>query len=117
MVPGLLVQLVTVIGTLMTAMNIVREKEIGTLDQLSVTPLGRGTFIAAKLIPLLIIAMIELSLGLVVARFVFDVPMDGSLALVFFAALIDLIAALGIGLCISTLVDTQQQAMFITFFM
>jgi len=117
MVPGLLVQLVTVIGTLMTAMNIVREKEIGTLDQLSVTPLGRGTFIAAKLIPLLIIAMIELSLGLIVARVVFDVPMEGSLALVFFAALIYLIAALGIGLWISTLVDTQQQAMFITFFM
>jgi ABC-2 type transport system permease protein len=117
MVPGILVQLVTVIGTLLTAMNIVREKEIGTLDQLSVTPLGHGTFIAAKLIPLWIIAMIELSLGLIVARFVFDVPMVGSLGLVFLAAAIYLVAALGIGLWVSTLVDTQQQAMFITFFM
>jgi ABC-2 type transport system permease protein len=117
MVPGILVQLVTVIGTLLTAMNIVREKEIGTLDQLSVTPLGRGTFIAAKLIPLWIIAIIELSLGLIVGRVLFHVPMEGSLWLVFLVAGVYLIAALGTGLLISTMVDTQQQAMFITFFM
>jgi ABC-2 type transport system permease protein len=117
MVPGILVQLVTVIGTLLTAMNIVREKEIGTLDQLSVTPLNRGTFIAAKLIPLWIIALIELALGLIVGRLVFDVPLVGSLGLIFLVAAVYLIAALGTGLLISTLVDTQQQAMFITFFM
>jgi ABC-2 type transport system permease protein len=117
MVPGILVQLVTVIGTLLTAMNIVREKEIGTLDQLSVTPLNRGTFIAAKLIPLWIIALVELSLGLIVGKFLFDVPLVGSLGLVFLVAAVYLIAALGTGLLISTLVDTQQQAMFITFFM
>jgi ABC-2 type transport system permease protein len=117
MVPGILVQLVTVIGTLLTAMNIVREKEIGTLDQLSVTPLNRGTFIAAKLIPLWVIAIVELSLGLMVGRFLFDVPLVGHLWLVFLVAAIYLVAALGTGLLISTLVDTQQQAMFITFFM
>lgn len=117
MVPGILVQLVTVIGTLLTAMNIVREKEIGTLDQLSVTPLGRGTFIAAKLIPLWVIAIVELSLGLTIGRFVFGVPMVGDLWLVYAAAAVYLVAALGTGLLISTIVDTQQQAMFITFFM
>lgn len=117
MVPGILVQLVTVIGTLLTAMNIVREKEIGTLDQLSVTPLGRGTFIAAKLIPLWIIALIELALGLIVGRLLFHVPMEGSLWLIFLVAAVYLIAALGTGLLISTMVETQQQAMFITFFM
>lgn len=116
MIPGILVQLVTVIGTLLTAMNIVREKEIGTLEQLRVTPLGRGTFIAAKLIPLWVIALAELALGLVVARVIFDVPMEGSLALVFFAAAVYLTAALGVGLWVSTLAHTQQQAMFITFF-
>jgi len=116
MVPGILVQLVTVVGTLLTAMNIVREKELGTLDQLNVTPLTQSTLIAAKLIPLLLIALIELSLGLAVARFVFHVPMLGSVPLVFLSATIYLIAALGIGLWISTLVGTQQQAMFITFF-
>ncbi|MEO8579464.1 MAG: ABC transporter permease [Gemmatimonadales bacterium] len=116
MVPGILVQLVTVIGTLMTAMNIVREKELGTLDQLSVTPLSQGAFMAAKLIPFWVIALVELALGLLVGAFVFHTPMVGSIPLVFAAAAIYLIAALGIGLFISTLVDTQQQAMFVTFF-
>lgn len=116
MVPGILVQLVTVVGTLLTAMNIVREKELGTLDQLMVTPLSQGTFIAAKLIPLWVLALVELSLGLLVARFVFHVPMRGSIGLVFGAAAIYLVAALGIGLFVSTLVNTQQQAMFVTFF-
>ena len=116
MVPGILVQLVTVVGTLLTAMNIVREKELGTLDQLSVTPLSQGIFIAAKLIPLWVLALVELSLGLLVARFVFHVPMRGSLVLVFGAAAIYLVAALGVGLFVSALVNTQQQAMFITFF-
>jgi ABC-2 type transport system permease protein len=116
MIPGILVQLVTIIGTMLTAMNIVREKEIGTLEQLNVTPVTRGTFIAAKLIPLWTIAMLELAIGLLVARFVFDVPMRGSIALVFGGAAIYLIAALGIGLFISTLAETQQQAMFVAFF-
>lgn len=115
MVPGILVVLVTMIGTLMTAMNIVREKEAGTLDQLNVTPINRSTFIAAKLIPLWTFAMIDLSIGLVVARFIFHVPMLGSLVLIFFAATIYLVGALGIGLWISTVAETQQQAMFVTF--
>jgi ABC-2 type transport system permease protein len=116
MIPGILVQLVTMIGTMLTAMNIVREKEIGTLEQLNVTPISRGTFIAAKLIPLWVIAMMELTIGLLIARFVFDVPMRGSVAIVFGAAAIYLIAALGIGLWISTVAETQQQAMFVVFF-
>jgi len=116
MIPGILVQLVTVVGTLLTAMNIVREKEIGTLDQLNVTPVPRSAFIAGKLIPLWAIALIELTIGLLVARFLFDVPMRGSIPLVFFCAAVYLVAALGIGLWISTLVETQQQAMFVTFF-
>ncbi len=116
MIPGILVQLVTIIGTMLTAMNIVREKEIGTLEQLNVTPITRGTFIAAKLIPLWTIAMLELAIGLLVARLVFDVPMRGSIPLVFVGAAIYLVAALGIGLWISTLAETQQQAMFVAFF-
>lgn len=115
MVPGILVVLVTMVGTLLTAMNIVREKEAGTLDQLNVTPIDRSTFIAAKLIPLWTFAMVDLAIGLVVARFVFHVPMLGSLLLVFTAATIYLIGALGIGLWISTVSETQQQAMFVTF--
>ncbi|MEO7217015.1 MAG: ABC transporter permease [Gemmatimonadaceae bacterium] len=115
MVPGILVVLVTIVGTLLTAMNIVREKEAGTLDQLNVTPIDRSTFIAAKLIPLWTFAMADLIMGLIVARFVFGVPMLGSLTLIFFAATIYMIGALGIGLWISTVAETQQQAMFVTF--
>ncbi|HET7458641.1 MAG TPA: ABC transporter permease [Gemmatimonadaceae bacterium] len=115
MVPGILVVLVTMIGTLLTAMNIVREKEAGTLDQLNVTPVTRATFIAAKLIPLWSLALVDLAIGLAVAHFVFGVPVRGSLAVVFFAAAVYLVGALGIGLWISTVAETQQQAMFVTF--
>jgi ABC-2 type transport system permease protein len=117
MIPGILVQLLTLIGTLLTAMNIVREKELGTLDQLNVTPIPRSAFIAAKLIPLWTIALVELAIGLFVARLVFDVPMRGSIVLLFFAASLYLVVSLGIGLWVSTLVETQQQSMFVSFFL
>jgi ABC-2 type transport system permease protein len=116
MVPGLLVALVTMIGTLLGAQNIAREKELGTLEQLNVTPLTRGQFIAAKLLPLWGLGLIDLCIGLVVARAVFGVPMRGSLLLLFGTAGVYLVVALSIGLWISTLVETQQQAMFVTFF-
>ncbi len=115
MVPGILVVLVTIIATTIGAMNIVREKELGTLEQLNVTPITRGQFIAAKLIPFWIIAMASLGAGLIVARLVFDIPMRGNLLLVFGSASIYLLVALGIGLWISTIAATQQQAMFISF--
>ena len=116
MVPGILVQLVTMVGTLLTALNIVREKELGTLEQLNVTPVRRGEFIAAKLIPLWSIGLVALTIGMLVARFAFDVPMRGSVLLVFGTAAIYLLAALGVGLLVSTMVSTQQQAMFVAFF-
>ena len=115
MVPGILVQLLTIVGTLLTAMNIVREKEAGTLDQLNVTPVSRWAFVAAKLIPLWVIAMVVLSIGLVVAKLAFSVPMEGSLFLVYGGAGLYLLAALGIGLWISSVTETQQQAMFVNF--
>lgn len=116
MVPGILVQLLTLVGTMMTAMNIVREREIGTLDQLNVTPIPRSAFIAAKLVPFMSIAMVEFIIGLIVARWVFGVPMIGSLTLLFFCTIVYLVVALGLGLWVSTIVHTQQQAMFVSFF-
>ena len=116
MVPGILVQLVTMVGTLLTALNIVREKELGTLEQLNVTPVTRGQFIAAKLIPLWSLGLVALTIGMLVARFAFDVPMRGSVPLVFGTAAIYLLAALGVGLLVSTMVSTQQQALFVSFF-
>jgi ABC-2 type transport system permease protein len=115
MVPGILVALITMTGTLLTAMNIVREKETGTLEQLNVTPVTRGTFIAAKLLPLWCFSLIDLGIGILVSRFVFHVPLRGSIVLVFFSAAVYLTGALGIGLWVSTIVETQQQAMFVSF--
>jgi ABC-2 type transport system permease protein len=116
MVPGILVLLVTLVGMLLSAMNIVREKEIGTIEQLNVTPIRRWQFITAKMVPFWIIGMIELAFGLVIARLVFSVPMLGSLALVFLSAAVYLLVVLSIGLLISTVTQTQQQAMFIAWF-
>jgi len=116
MVPGILVLLVTVISAFLSAMNIVREKEIGTIEQINVTPIKKFQFILGKLIPFWIIAMFELIFGLILARLVFDIPMLGSLGLVFGVASVYLLVALGLGLLISTLTNTQQQSMFLTFF-
>ena len=115
MVPGILVILVTIVGVAITSMNIVREKEIGTLEQLNVTPVTRTQFIASKLIPFWLIALFDLAVGLVVARLVFGVPMEGSLVVVGVSAVAYLFVALGIGLWISTVVETQQQAIFVAF--
>ena len=116
MVPGILVALVTLVGTLFTAQNIAREKELGTLEQLNVTPISRAEFIAAKLLPFWVLGLVELALGLGLGALVFGMPVRGSLVLLLAIAAVYLVAALGIGLLISTVVDTQQQAMFVTFF-
>jgi ABC-2 type transport system permease protein len=116
MVPGILVALVTMIGTLLAAQNVAREKEIGTLEQLNATPITRAEFITAKLLPLWVLGLVSLALGLAVGWLAFGIPMRGSLPLLFGAAAVYLVVALAIGLWISTLVETQQQAMFVTFF-
>jgi ABC-2 type transport system permease protein len=116
MVPGILVALITIISTLLAAQNVAREKELGTLEQLNVTPITRGQFITAKLVPFWCLAMLDLGLGLLAGRLAFGIPIRGSLLLLFGAAAIYLIVTLGIGLWISTVVETQQQAMFVSFF-
>ncbi len=115
MVPGILVQLITIAGTIMTALNIVREKEAGTLDQLNVTPVSRTTFIAAKLIPFWLIGLVQLTVGLLAAALFFRIPIEGSLALVYAGAGLYLIAALAVGLWVSSVAETQQQAVFVAF--
>jgi ABC-2 type transport system permease protein len=116
MVPGILVALVTMIGTLLTAQNIAREKEMGTLEQLNVTPITKAEFITAKLMPFWVLALLDLILGLIVAHLVFGVPIRGNPFLLIGAAGVYLIVALAIGLWVSTIVETQQQAMLVTFF-
>lgn len=113
---GFLASLVTVIGVLLTAQNIAREKEIGTLEQLNVTPITRAQFIAGKLLPFWVLGLIELTLGLGVIKLAFGTPFAGNLAIVYLAAAVYLVATLGLGLLVSTVVTTQQQAQFVTFF-
>jgi ABC-2 type transport system permease protein len=116
MVPGILVLLVTLVGMFLSGMNIVKEKEIGTIEQINVTPIRKFQFIIGKLLPFWIIANIELALGLGVGWLIFDIPFVGSLWLVFAFAAVYLLVVLGMGLLISTVTETQQQAMFIAWF-
>lgn len=116
MVPGILVVLVTMIGAFLSGMNIVREKEIGTMEQLNVTPIKKLHFIVGKLLPFWIIALVELALGLLFAWWLFNLIFIGNLWLVFAFAAIYLVVMLGMGLLISTRTQTQQQALFITWF-
>ena len=116
MVPGILVILVSMIGLFLTALNIVREKEAGTIEQINVTPIMKYQLLAGKLIPFWIIALLELGFGLVLGKLLFDIPVEGSLLLLFSFAGIFLLVVLGIGLLISTMANTQQQVMFMVFF-
>ncbi len=116
MVPGILVILVTIISLFLTAMNIVREKEMGTIEQINVTPIRKYQFIVGKLVPFLIIALFELAFGLFLGRIIFDVPIVGSLALLFGFTLVYLLVILGFGLFLSVISESQQQVMFVTFF-
>lgn len=117
MVPGILVVLVSMIGLFLSGMNIVREREIGTIEQLNVTPITKSQFMIGKLMPFWVIGMFDLVIGLALARFGFNIPFLGSLITILVIAGIYLILVQSLGLFISTITHTQQQAMFIAWFM
>lgn len=116
MVPGILVLLVTMITLFLSGMNIVREKEIGTLEQINVTPIKKSQFIIGKLFPFWVIGLGLLTVGIIISKLVFNIPMLGSLVLMYFYTSIYILVILGIGLFISNFTETQQQAMFISWF-
>jgi ABC-2 type transport system permease protein len=116
MVPGILVLLVTMITLFLSGMNIVREKEIGTLEQINVTPIKKSQFIIGKLFPFWILGLTLLTIGLLIAKLLFRIPIVGSLPLMYFYTSIYILVVLGIGLFISNFTETQQQAMFIAWF-
>jgi ABC-2 type transport system permease protein len=116
MVPGILVLLVTMITLFLSGMNIVREKEIGTLEQINVTPIKKHQFIIGKLFPFWIIGFGLLTIGLIIAKLLFNVPIVGSIFLLYLFTSIYLLVILGIGFFISNFTETQQQAMFISWF-
>ncbi|MBS1946558.1 MAG: ABC transporter permease [Bacteroidetes bacterium] len=116
MVPGILVMLVTMIGSTFAASNIVREKEIGTIEQINVSPIQKAQFILGKLIPFWLIALMVLTTGLIIARLVYGIVPVGHYLTIYAFASIYLLAVLGLGLLLSTYAQTQQQSMLVSFF-
>ena len=116
MVPGILAILVTMIGGFLTALNIVKEKEVGTIEQINVTPIKKHHFILGKLIPFWILGNIVFTLGLIVSWLIYGITPLGNILLLYAFIAIYLLAISGFGLLISTFCDTQQQAMFVMFF-
>ena len=116
MVPGILALLLLAVTTNLSSMAIVREREIGTLEQLNVTPLARWELIAGKLLPYAALGMLNVLLVVPVAVFWFEVPFRGSVGLLMLMSLVYLMTTLGIGLFVSTISNTQQQAMITSSF-
>ena len=116
MVPGIMGLLVLIITVLLTSMSIVKEKETGTIEQLIVTPVTKGQFLLSKLLPFFILGIIVSSLSVLVIIFGFGIELKGSLAVLSGATLLFLFNTLGLGLLISTISNTQQQAMMASLF-
>ncbi len=116
MAPGILAILVTSIGFLLSGLNLVREKEMGTSEQINVTPVRKYEFILGKMIPFMVIGIADLSFGLLLARLVYSMPFEGNIFILFLFVLIYLVAVMGLGLFLSTFAATQQQYLFIAFF-
>lgn len=115
-VPGLVGVILTITMVLVTAMAIVRERERGTLEQLIVTPITKTELMLGKIAPYVGVGLVQMTAVLVLGRFVFDVPLTGNVLLLYGVALVFVIASLSLGLFVSTLVRTQQQAMQASFF-
>lgn len=116
MVPGILAMLVTLIGGFLSALNIVREKEIGTIEQINVTPIKKIHFILGKLIPFWVLGMVVFTVGLVTSWLVYGIVSVGSILLLYGFIALYLLLVLGFGLLVSTFCQSQQQAMLIMFF-
>ena len=115
-VPGIIAQLVMLIGLMLASMAIVREKEVGTIEQIMVTPIRPVEFILGKCAPFVAIGFMNTGLISLVGLSWFDIPLRGNFGLLLLGTALFLISTLGIGLFISTISQTQQQAMMTTFF-
>jgi ABC-2 type transport system permease protein len=116
MIPGVLALLLLLVTANLTSMAIVREREHGTLEQLNVTPLGRWELVLGKLLPYALVGFVDVLLVLAVAVYWFEVPLRGSVALLLMASAVYLLCTLGLGLFVSTISATQQQAMMTSTF-
>jgi ABC-2 type transport system permease protein len=115
-VPGVIVNIIALVTIMLTAMSIVREKEIGTMEQLMVTPIRPLELIVGKLLPFAMVGIVEVALVVVAALLIFRTPLRGSILTLFGCTVLFLLSTLGVGLFISTISQTQQQAMMSSFF-
>lgn len=115
-VPGVMVNLIMVVTVMLTAMAIVREKEIGTMEQLMVTPIRPLELMIGKTLPFAVVGLIDVVLVTTLALMVFQIPFRGNFLLLLFCASLFLLTSLGTGLFISTISRTQQQALMSSFF-
>ncbi len=116
MIPAIVVVLLTILPMMLSAMSLVREKEVGTLEQLMVTPLRKHQLLIGKLLPFLGLTYIELAIVMAAALALFRIPMNGSYLILASLALVYLFSTLGLGIFISTVTRSQQQAMFVAWF-
>jgi ABC-2 type transport system permease protein len=116
MLPGVLGILVLAIGFILAGLNLVKEKESGTMEQINVTPIKKYHFIIAKMVPFLLIGLVDLAAGLIIGKLTFNIPFEGSIFLLFLGSALFLVAVLGLALFISTFSRTVQQYMFTAFF-
>lgn len=115
-VPGIIGVLLTMTMIVIASIALVRERERGTLEQLVVTPIGKTSLLLGKILPFLLAGYVQMTVILILGRVLFDVPLRGSILQLYLVSLPFIVASLGVGLFISTLVDTQAQAMQLGFF-
>jgi ABC-2 type transport system permease protein len=115
-VPGIIGVLLNLTMVMITSMAIVRERERGTLEQLVVTPISRMGLMLGKVLPFSVVGFVQVTVVLLLGYFLFDVPIRGSVTLLYGVSIFFIIASLGLGLFVSTLVRTQVQAMQLSFF-
>jgi ABC-2 type transport system permease protein len=115
-VPGVIANIIMMVTLMLTALGIVREKEIGTMEQLMVTPMRPIELMLGKTLPFAVVGLLDVVLVTVVAFLVFHIPLHGSFLLLLFCAVLFLMTSLGAGLFLSTISQTQQQAMMGSFF-
>ncbi|MBU4011761.1 MAG: ABC transporter permease, partial [Proteobacteria bacterium] len=115
-VPGIIALILLVITLFLTSMGVVREKEIGTLEQLMVTPIKSYQLVTGKIIPFCILGLLEIMIGMGFVYLIFGIGIKGSFFLILFESLIFVLSTLGLGIFISTISDTQQQALFMAWF-
>ena len=116
MIPALMIMLMVMVGGFLPALNLVSEKELGTIEQINVTPVSRLVFTLSKLIPFWVICLLELALCMTLALLVYGLPVAGSVGAIFLAALLFIIVMSSIGVIIANLSDTMQQTMFLMLF-